>query len=66
MTAVESIEKEIRKLSPSELSEFRRWFAEFEADAWDRQIEKDAEDGKLDFLAEEALKEYKSGQALEI
>ena len=42
MTIVETIEREIEKLSPKDLALFRRWFAEFDADAWDAQIEADA------------------------
>ncbi|MBT3879240.1 MAG: hypothetical protein HON76_03385 [Candidatus Scalindua sp.] len=61
MTTVESIEKEIEKLSPEELAEFRHWYTEFDADAWDAQIEADAASGKLDALAE-----YKAGKAKEI
>lgn len=45
---VKSIERAIEALPPSELSEFRRWFAEFDAAAWDQQIEQDAVSGKLD------------------
>jgi len=66
MTTVEAIEKEIEKLSPNELAEFRRWYADFDADAWDAQIEADAASGKFDALAEEALAEYKAGKAQEI
>ena len=66
MTTVETIEQEIKKLSPQELAEFRRWFAEFDSDAWDAQIERDAAAGKLDALAEEALAEYAAGKAREI
>ncbi|MBC8549954.1 MAG: hypothetical protein H8D23_09910 [Candidatus Brocadiales bacterium] len=66
MTTVEAIEKEIEKLSPTELAEFRRWYTDFDADAWDAQIEADAASGKLDVLAEEALAEYKAGKAREI
>lgn len=66
MTALETIEREIMQLSKKELSEFRRWFAEFDADAWDAQIESDAAAGKLDNLAEEALNEHYSGKKSEI
>ena len=66
MTIVETTEREIEKLSPKDLALFRRWFAEFDADAWDVQIEADAAAGKLDALAEEALAEYESGKAREI
>ncbi|MGM0655901.1 MAG: hypothetical protein ACQETR_11365 [Thermodesulfobacteriota bacterium] len=66
MTALETIEREIRKLTEKELSEFRQWFAEFDADIWDAQIEFDAAAGKLDKLAQEALEEYEAGNAKEI
>lgn len=66
MAALETIEKKIMQLSKKELSEFRKWFAEFDADLWDRQIESDAAAGKLNKLAEEALKEYHEGKAIEM
>jgi hypothetical protein len=66
MTTAESVERAVEQLSPAELAKFRRWFSQFDADAWDAQIEADAAAGKLDTLAEEALAEYRSGQAREI
>lgn len=66
MSTVETIEIAIQKLPPADLAEFRRWFAEFDAAAWDAQIESDAATGKLDSLAEEALAEYHSGKAREL
>ena len=61
MENVKSIEKAVESLPPSELAEFRRWFAEFDAAVWDKQIERDAVSGKLDALAAEALTDYGSG-----
>ncbi len=66
MAALETIEREIKQLSENELIEFRRWFAEFDADIWDNQIESDASEGKLDRFAKEALEEYEAGKAREI
>lgn len=66
MTTVEAIENDIKRLSQTELADFRLWFAEFDADAWDAQIEADAAAGKLDALAGEALAEYKAGRVREI
>ena len=66
MTKIEAIERDIEKLSPVEFTEFRRWFAKFDAEAWDAQIEIDAAEGKLDELAAEALAEYTAGKANEI
>ena len=62
MGDIRSIEKAIQALAPSELAELRRWFAEFDAEAWDRQLEHDAADGKLDKLAE-ALADHQSGSS---
>jgi len=66
MGNVKSIEKAVESLPPSELAEFRRWFAAFDAAAWDQQIEQDAQSGKLDALAAEALADYRAGQAREL
>jgi hypothetical protein len=63
MSDVKSIEKAVQALPPAELAEFRRWFAEFDAVAWDDQIEQDATSGKLDRLASEAISDFKTGQA---
>ena len=51
MGNVELIEKAVEELPPTELAEFRRWFVEFDAAAWDRQIAADAAAAKLDRLA---------------
>lgn len=61
MRNAKSIEKAVEALPPSELAEFRRWFAEFDAAAWDKQIEQDAASGKLDRLAAEALDDFNPG-----
>ena len=66
MGNVKSIEKAVEALPPSELAEFRRWFAEFDAAAWDAQIEQDAAAGKLDQLAADALADFRSGSAREL
>lgn len=66
MGNVKAIEKAVEALPPAELAEFRRWFAEFDAAAWDAQVEQDARAGKLDQLAAEALADYRSGPAREL
>lgn len=66
MGNVRSIEKAVESLPPSELAEFRRCFAEFDAAAWDKQIEQDAASGKLDGLAAEARADYRAGSAREL
>jgi len=62
MGKVEKIEQEIQNLAPEEMTELRRWFAAFDADAWDRQFEADVRAGRLDALAERALKAHELGR----
>ena len=66
MGNIKSIEKAIEALPPAELAEFRRWFAEFDAAAWDRQLEEDASAGTLDQLANEALADFHAGPPREL
>lgn len=66
MTKVQLLEKEVKKLGRSELAKFRKWFQEFDADAWDRQFERDVASGKLAALAKEAVGDYKAGKTREI
>jgi uncharacterized protein (UPF0335 family) len=61
MTKIEMLEREIAELAPEELAIFRKWFAAFDAKAWDRQLEADAKDGKLNAVSESALSEYRTG-----
>jgi hypothetical protein len=65
MSKVEALEAKVSALSPEELAEFRRWFAEFDAQAWDRQLERDVKSGKLDALADEALRDHVAGKSTE-
>lgn len=66
MLTAEFVERSVEQLPPAELAKFRRWYARFDADAWDALIEADAAAGKLDALAAEALAEYRNGQAREL
>jgi len=61
MGKVENIERQIKELSETELSELREWFTAFDAKAWDSQFEADVRAGKLDALAEKALKAHAAG-----
>ena len=65
MRKLEEIEDQIRNLSGNELAAFRKWYAEFDAQAWDHQSEIDAKAGKLDALAEDARKAHKEGKSTE-
>lgn len=66
MSKVQQLEKEIEQLSPEELAQFRRWYAEFDAQVWDRRFEADVKTGKLDALAEKALREHAAGESTEL
>jgi len=66
MSNIESIEQQIEKLSPEELVVFRRWYAAFDAEAWDHQFEADVKAGKLDALADKALRAHTSGQSTKL
>jgi hypothetical protein len=64
MSRLESVENEVKQLSAEELRAFREWFAEFDANAWDRQFESDVRTGKLDRFAERALREREAATDL--
>jgi len=60
MSRVENLAARVKELNAEELRTFREWFAEFDADAWDRQIESDARSRKLDELVARALRDYRA------
>ena len=55
MSTIRDIESAVQRLSREELAAFRAWFAEFDAQVWDRQFEEDVAAGRLDARADEAL-----------
>ena len=63
MSRVNEAEKLVAQLTPTELADFRRWFAAFDQEAWDRQLETDAAEGKLDALADKALAAHAAGRS---
>jgi hypothetical protein len=66
MSELEKLEERVQGLSPEELRIFRAWFAEFDAQAWDKQIASDTASGKLNTLVSEALLEHSRGKTREI
>lgn len=62
MSSVEEIERAVAELAPEDLQRFREWFAEFDAELWDRRIERDLGSGRLDALIEEAREEHRKGR----
>lgn len=65
MTLTE-IERAVQSLDDAELAAFRAWFAEYDADAWDRQIEADVAAGRLDALAEETRADLRAGRCTDL
>jgi hypothetical protein len=59
MSTIAEIENAVRQLPTADLAAFRTWFAEFDAENWDRQLESDVKAGKLDWLREEALRDLR-------
>lgn len=66
MSTVDEIEQAIRNLAPQDLSVLREWFAEFDAELWDRRLELDVAAGRLDRLAEEALRDLREGRCTDL
>jgi len=66
MSRVEQLEQQIAELDPSELQALRSWFAQFDAEVWDRQIEADARSGKLSRLVERAVQDHQAGHSTEL
>jgi hypothetical protein len=62
LSTIQEIERAVVGLSPKGLAEFRAWFLEFDAAAWDQQFEQDAAAGRLDAFAEEALKDLRANR----
>ena len=60
--SVKEIEKAITELSPAEIAELTDWFAEFQADAWDKQIAVDSVAGKFDSLVDQANRDCNAGR----
>jgi hypothetical protein len=63
MSRIEKVESEIERMTAEELAAFRAWFAEFDAQVWDRKFEADVHAGKLDGLADRELRHHETGQS---
>ncbi len=63
MSNVEQVENQVKGLNADELKASRDWFANFDADLWDRQIEADSKRGALDSLANRALADHQAGRS---
>ncbi|MBF0542347.1 MAG: hypothetical protein HQK91_12965 [Nitrospirae bacterium] len=62
MSTIQEIKTAVSSMSSKELTQFREWFEEFDASAWDNQFEQDVMAGKLDAAAEKAIDDFKQGK----
>jgi hypothetical protein len=51
---IEDIEVAVAKLPPDQFARFAAWFADYQAEMWDRQIEDDLRAGRLDAVMQRA------------
>jgi hypothetical protein len=66
MKSVKEIENAISKLPREDLAALRKWFADFDAEQWDRQFEDDVASGRLDRLADQALTDFEEGRCTDL
>ncbi len=66
MTTMAEITGAIRRLPKRDLAKLRKWFAEFDAAAWDEEFEEDVAAGRLDALAREALRDDRAGRTSDL
>jgi hypothetical protein len=66
MSNLQEIERAVSQLSAEELANFRAWFAQFDAEIWDRQFEEDVTAGRLDGLAQRALQHLREGSCTDL
>ena len=60
LMSVDEIRTAIQRLPKRELTRFRRWFVQHDAEVWDRQIEDDVAAGRLEALARATLREHRA------
>jgi hypothetical protein len=60
------IKTAVSNLSREELAAFRKWFIEFDAEAWDKEIEEDVAAGRLDAIVREVDEDIRAGRLSEL
>ena len=66
MSTIQEIEAAIRQLPDQDLAALRSWFADYDAEKWDRQFEQDVAAGRLAALADEALQDLHEGRCTDL
>lgn len=60
---IRTIKDAVSSLSHDQLSEFRSWYEQFDAEVSDGQIERDARAGRLDAIADAAVADHAAGKS---
>jgi hypothetical protein len=66
MSNLQKIKTAISQLSAHELTAFRDWFTEFNAEKWNWQFEEEVAVGRLNGLAEQALQHLREGRCTDL
>ena len=66
MSTIKEIESAISKLPREDLAALRKWFADFDAELWDRQFDDDVASGRFDKLAAKAIKDFEEGRCTDL
>jgi len=61
--SVEQLEAAIAGLPRAEFARLAAWFAEYEAEQWDRQIEEDQKAGRLDGVMQRVREDIAAGRS---
>jgi hypothetical protein len=61
--SVEELESAIAGLPPEQFARLATWFAEYQAEQWDRQIEQDLRQGRLDAVIRQAREDVAAGRS---
>ncbi|MFZ0916758.1 MAG: hypothetical protein WAN04_07675 [Candidatus Udaeobacter sp.] len=64
--SIEQIEQAIEKFSRDQLAAFRKWFLEFDQQAWDKEIEQDIATGRFEAVLREVDEDIKAGRVTDL
>lgn len=63
---MDEIKEATKNLSREELGAFRKWFWEFDQDAWDKEIKEDVAAGRFDSILREVDKDVHEGRLTDL
>lgn len=64
--AIDKLISGVSSLSRDELSEFREWYEEFDAEVWDREFEEDVKTGRTGAFVEKEIIDSRVGRYTEL